>query len=489
MAGDNKQGALPAETSEADKAKARAWFKKAADSRERREYDYAIEAFLMGLGFWPEAVDEGHMPLRSLAVQRHQAGGKKSGMMEALKKSMVGKDAKQALLNAEYLLSKDPNNPSYMDGLLKNATKGGYVQTARWVAALIADSLRKEKKPDKNRFRAFRENLVAAAEKAEALDQAPVACWLLEQAVNTLDFQLARNQDEDLRNEQRDLSGKLAIVKGKYQDAESFRDSLHDAEKQKILHDSERVKQGEETFDSLVAAARAELEAHPGVPQKIYALADILRRRETSETDQEAVRLLLDAYKQSRNYNFKFRADDIRMAQLARQVRELNERARKSNAEEDQQQVRLARMELMQTELEIYRERVAKYPTDLALKYRLGRALFKARAFDEAIPVLQLAQADPRNRLQAKLLMGRAFFETNAHAQATDVLRELNEATELSDELQRETLYWLGRALEAGRQNDEAKATYGKLLRLDYNYGDGEVRKRLEQLGQPDSGV
>jgi len=29
---------------------------------------------------------------------------------------------------------------------------------------------------------------------------------------------------------------------------------------------------------------------------------------------------------------------------------------------------------------------------------------------------------------------------------------------------------------------DDAKATYGKLLRQDYNYRDGDARKRLESL-------
>ena len=69
--------AQPPSFSEADKKKARLWFNKAEDCRDRREYDYAIECYITGLGFWPEAVEEGHMPLRFLAMQRQQAGGKK----------------------------------------------------------------------------------------------------------------------------------------------------------------------------------------------------------------------------------------------------------------------------------------------------------------------------------------------------------------------------------------------------------------------------
>jgi TolA-binding protein len=479
----DKANAAPLEFSEADKKKARAWFAKAADCRERRDYDYAIECYITGLTAWPEAVDEGHMPLSSLAVQRRQAGGSKPGMMEGLKRPMIGRNAKQCMLNAEYLLAKDPNSSSYLDGLLKNANKAGLLQTVKWITPAVFDSLRKDKKPNKGRFRAFRDILIEAAEKAEAQGDAPLACWLLEQAVNSVEYVLARLPgDEDLRNEQRDLAGRLAILKGKYQEAESFRESLHDADKQKVLHDTERLKQGEETYESLVAAARREYEANPGVPAKIFALVDVLARRETREAEAEAVKLLMDAHARSSNYNFKQKADDIRLRQLQRQARLLGQRANASGSAEDQQQYRLASMERSQVQLEVFRERVAQYPTDLRLKYLLGRALYEAREFDEAIPMLQAAQTDPRSRHQCQFLMGRAFFEKGSYAQAAAVLTELRDAYELTDDLSKDIMYWLARSLEADGRTEEARATYGRLLRQDYNYAQGDARKRLEAL-------
>jgi tetratricopeptide (TPR) repeat protein len=141
-------------------------------------------------------------------------------------------------------------------------------------------------------------------------------------------------------------------------------------------------------------------------------------------------------------------------------------------------------MEESQTQLEVYRERVAKYPTDLRLKFLLGRVLFQAREFDEAIPILQAAQDDPRSRYQCRLMMGRAFLEKENYAQAVDVLKELLGAYELTDELSKEATYWLARAQEAGQQLEEAKATYRNLLRQDYNYAGGDARQRLEELNK-----
>jgi len=471
--------------SEADRAKARAWFKKAADCRERREYDYAIECYITGLGFWPEAVEEGHMPLHSLAVQRLQAGGKKPSMMESLKRSPLGRNPTQCMLNAEYLLAKDPHNASHLDALLKNANKAGLTRTVRWVTPLVFESLKRDKKPNKARFKAFRDALTESADRADQQGDAATACDLLEQAVASLEFLLSRMPgEEDLRQEQRDLSGKLAIVKGKYQEADSFRESLRDAEAQKILHDGERGRQAVESFEALVAAARKNYEEDPTDPRRVNALVQVLTRPETKPLEDEAIAVLMKAYTESRNYHFKQRADDIRLRQLRRQTRELAEQARASRSPEDEQQLRLAQMEELQTQLEIYRERVANYPTDLRLKYHFGKVLFNAGQFDEAIPVLQAAQDDPRSRADCQLMMGRAFLEKGNAAQAADVLKELLSTYELTDDLSKAAMYWLGRACHAAGRIEDARAAFGKLLRIDYNYAEGDARRRLDELNK-----
>jgi len=473
----------PLEFSETDKKKARAWFRKAEDSRQKREYDYAIESYITGLEFWPEAVEAGHMPLRALGLQRAQAGGKKPGMMEGLKRPTIGKDAKKAMLNAEYMLAKDPGNSTYVDALVKNANKGEYHQTLKWVAPLAFDSLKKDKKPDKGRFKAFRAAMIESSQRADEQGDAATEVALLEVAAESLEFLLVRFPgEEDLRIEQRDVSGKLAIAKGKYDEADDFRESLRDAEQQKILHDSDRTKQADDAIDNLIEAARKAWEEKPTSPSLINAYVEALLRREEKSYEDQAIEVLMEAAKASHSYAHKKRADDIRLRQLERQRRRLVAQAKASGKEEDLQQARLARMEQVQTQSEIFRERVEKYPTDMRLRYELGRALFEAGDYDEAIPMLQEAQTEPRSRTACQLLIGRSFMEKGAPAQAVEVLKELLESSELLDEMQKGVLYWLGRAYEADNRTDEAKATYGRLLRMDYNYANGDARKRMENL-------
>ncbi len=470
--------------SDKDKSRARQWFKKAQDLRERRDYDYAIKSYLQGLEFWTDAVEEGHMPLWSLAIQRQQAGGKKPGTMERLKNPISGKDAKKCMLNAEHLMAKDPTNAGYLDGLLKNAKRADLAGTLSWIAPKVFDSMRKEKKPSPARFKAFRQVLVEAARRADQRGDPLHTAWCYEQAVNAVDYLVVRNPtDMALKDEQRDLSGRLTIARGKYEDADSFRDSLVDAEKQKLLHDAERAQQSDQTLEALIAAARQEYEADPTVAVKINAYVTALLKPERKREEAIAIDVLTKTYEKLSNYSFKERADDVRLRQLRRKVRRWHERAEQTGSADDQQQFRLVALEEKQTRLDIFRERVRKYPTNLRLKFHLGSALFHSTQHDEAIPLLQEASADPRSRVRARLMIGRAFFESGSFTQAAEVLAEALESHDVGgDDISKEMLYWIGRANEAGGNVEEALATFGKLLRQDYNYANGDARKRHDTL-------
>ncbi|QOJ15489.1 MAG: tetratricopeptide repeat protein [Planctomycetia bacterium] len=474
----------PPRFTDADKARARQWFKKAADSREKLEHDFAIESYVQGLGYWPDAVEDALQPMRSLALQRLQAGGKKAGMMEALRHPVNGKDPKQNYLNALWMLMKDPLEAGHAEAVVRNAARCGFFGAALWAAPLMLELLRKDKKPNLARFKALRDALVEAADWADAagINEYPGA--LLEQAANSLEYLRARvPADDTIRNELRDVSSRLTIVRGKYQESDSFRGSVRDGDSQKLLHDAERVQQGESTLDALIAAARREVQQHPGVAAKLNALVDALLKREDPAEEAEAIELLMRAYADSQNYSFKMRADDIRLRILSRQARALVEQARASGDEDDRVQARLAASELLQAELEMWRERAENYPTDLRTKARLGAVLFKAKQYDEAIPILQQAQNEPRSRTRCMLLIARCFLEKGAASEACEILREAVDQYEIpGDELHREMTYWLGRSLEAAGDKAGAMTTYGKLLRTDYNYADGDARKRHDAL-------
>ena len=474
----------PPTFSDADKQKARRWFQQGKTVVETRNYEYGIECYITGLGFWPEAVEEGHMLLRAISVARLNAGGKKPGMREAYKKPMTGKDAKQCMLNAELLLSKDPKKIEYAEGILKNADKAGFNDTVKWIAPILLNLIKAEKKPNTTKLRLMRQILESAGERIADQGDHTLAVQCLEYAVNAQDLVARLNKDDGVaKDDLKDIMSRLTIVRGRYRDGEDFRDSLKDADGAKLLHDADRVVQADDAVDNLIAAARKELEANPGVPAKISGLVDHLLRRERKAEEDEAISILRKEYARTHNYSFKKSADDIVLKQLNRQVRDLKVRARESGLDADEQQLRLAVMDQRETEISIQTERCEKYPTDLREKFRLASALFKAERWDDAIPLFQEAQNEPKYRTRSKLLMGRSFFEREIFEQAAAVLQEVNDEYEVAgDDLSKELMYWLGRSLEQDGRIGQAVSAYGKLLRQDYNYLKGEVRKRLDDL-------
>ncbi len=120
-------------------------------------------------------------------------------------------------------------------------------------------------------------------------------------------------------------------------------------------------------------------------------------------------------------------------------------------------------------------------PTDNKVKFELGKRLFQARGYDQAIPMLQEARNDPKNRTACMLLIGRCFLEKGLHSQAITSLNQAIEEHELiGDELGKSLYYWLGRSCEAAGKTEDAAKAFGQVIQWDYNYKD--VRQRLEAL-------
>ncbi len=126
---------MPEESIE-DLAKAKAFFERAVEAAEKSNFDYATNMYLDGLRYAPDALEEGHLPLCEIGLQRKSKGGKKPSMMERVKR-LRGKTPLEQMLNAEYLFAKDPDHLPYAEAMLKAAVKGGYKKTAHWIANLI----------------------------------------------------------------------------------------------------------------------------------------------------------------------------------------------------------------------------------------------------------------------------------------------------------------------------------------------------------------
>ena len=239
--------------SDKDIKAAQAWFKRAAAVADSRNYDYAIECYINGLKVWPEAVEEGHKRLYAVGMARRTAGMKKAGMIETLKHPAGVRDSVQGMLNAEFLMAKDPSNTAHMEAALKNADKAGLDETIRWLGPLFLDAIAREKKASASRLKAAQQVFLNAAARAEASGNFKGAIECYQCAITTIEYYTQlKPADLEAGNTLRDVSGRLAIVKGNYDKAGDFRDSLNDADKQRRIHDEDRLVQDQGRQDQLV---------------------------------------------------------------------------------------------------------------------------------------------------------------------------------------------------------------------------------------------
>jgi len=474
-------GRLP---SEEDLVKARKWFKQARLVGETRNYDYAIECYLGGLEIWPEAVEEGHMPLRAISIARKQTGRKPAGLLQSFKRSTTGKDPLRNMLNAEYLLAMDPTNLNHMEQLVVNAGKAGLHATTKWAGQMYLEALLSEKKVAPQRLLRLRDTFEELGDQLSQAGDIPGAVDAYEKALRTLN--VVRNMQPDNMeyfNQMTHLSGKLTIARGKYdQEGVSFHESLRDRKGQAELHDRDRYVQADTRLDELIESARKEYLANPAVAGKLITLVDLLCKRERQEEEDEAIRLLMADYQQSKNYRFKMRADEIRMGQYRRRARQLQEEIRQRPEDKSlQAEAQKLLVESRRFELDTWKERLANYPTDQRIRFRYAQCLFAAGHYDEAIPCFQEARIDPRNRTACNLYTARCFFEKGLYPPAIDTLTSLIKGYEgTGDDLAKEMHYWLARAYEAEGKDPEAMETYNQIIQWDYNYRD--VRERIEQI-------
>ena len=157
-------------------ARAREFFAKGAEVAYTLNYDYAVEVFLDGLSLWPDALAEGHKPLREIALRRQAAGQKKAGLRDSSKyRKAAGKSPKDAMLKAEYLLSKDPNNAKHLADMAKAAAEGEYRQTAKWITDIMFDVVRHKDKVSLQTYVFLRDTYARAQEFTSALQMCQLA--------------------------------------------------------------------------------------------------------------------------------------------------------------------------------------------------------------------------------------------------------------------------------------------------------------------------
>ncbi len=449
-------------------AKAKVFFERAKEAAESGNFDYAIEMYLGGLNYAPDALEEGHLPLCELALHRKGKGGQKPSMMERVKR-LRGKTPLEQMLNAEYLFAKDPGHLSYAEAMLKAAVAGGYKRTAGWIANLVFQTNNALSKPSLHTYILLKDSYKALGD----FDKALAACQHA--------YRL-KPQDKNLADEFKNLSAEMTMASGKYDQEGDFRQSIKDREGQEMLHATQGVIKSEDYQLLAVRHAREELAQNPTLSRNIFNLAQVLWDLYTDEAQNEAVDLLENAYKTKNDFSFKQHAGQLRINRLKRKLKEAKT-AMQAHPDDANAKSKVEELsaQLNSTELEHHRLCVQNYPTDLQVKYEYAECLFHNKRYDEAIPLFQEAQKDPRRKITAMNKIGMCFFIKGWLADAIDIFAQTIDSYEIKeDNIAKELRYNLARAYEEHGDIDKALEIYRKIAQIDFAYHD--VSQRVDNL-------
>jgi len=456
-----------------DLTKAMPFFKRAEEVASTDNFDYAIDMYIEGLKRAPDAVEDGHKPLRRNALIRQGKGGKKPGMLDKVRHSR-GKDAMENMFNAEFLLARDPDNLGYAEQMLKAAVAGNFRKTALWIADLIFEANRASERPSLQSFLLLKESYAAIEQYAKAVGACQYACRL-------------KPDDGVLADELKNLSANLTVQKGKYGEEGDFRQSINNRESQEKLQAQQAVVKTVDFRQQAIADARQLYEADKSAANT-NKLADTLVDLQTDQADSEAIKLLEAAYSQFQDFTFKRKAGEIELKTLRRGVRGAKTAVEKHPKNEKARAVmEEATKRLLLAELEHYRLCMENYPTDLRMRYEYGVRLMRNQKFDQAIPFLQDARKEPRNRIQAMNKIGLCFFMKGWFNDAIDSFTHAIDEYEIKDDgIAKDLRYNLARAYEQQPGSTEkALDLYRKLAQLDFGYKDVKARiDRLRTSGQ-----
>lgn len=480
-----------------DPRKARKFFEYGETMAQARNYDHAIDCYISGLRFDPDNLKR-HQELRETALKRKAGGGKPAGMMGVPK---VGDSLVDKMLTCEKEWALDPVNaktllhavqaalaaqakidempPPETTGSPADSALGMTVDTihlteiAFWMAELCLEIAATAAKQDKKVYL----ELVECFRAMHRLDKAIEACnrALKLDSDNSDLVMLAKNLAAEEYNR-----NNTSTKKG------GFRDNLKDAAGQKDIQ-AELGSSGL-GVDELIFKRRNEWMQDQANVELTKKFVDVLLKKEDLATEKEAMAILVKLYEATKEYSHKMKAADIQMQQYGRVATELKRKMEADKSPELAEKYKSVRSKQLKFELEHYAERATQYPTDMKVRFELGKRQYKAQQFDAAIASFQGAKADPKSRPEANFILGQCYGHKGWSDEAIEGFETAMEEHQFEDDrlgkdIRYELMLALARAAKAENSVEKAEKAQkiaSSLLQIDINYKD--IRDKMETI-------
>jgi len=300
--------------------------------------------------------------------------------------------------------------------------------------------------------------------------------------------------DSKLVTEVKNMSAEATMSAGGYdtKGEGGYRKNIRNDQKQRELTEDDAVVKTEETLARVIDREMQRVKENPADQNAIGKLARLLRERGRPEDEKLAYKVLMSGYELTKNYKFKMEAGEINMRVARRKVRQITDAAEAAPDDSElKAKAQAATKKLLQLEIEEYAERVKNYPTDLSMKFELGKRQFLMGNHEEAVRHFQLAKNAAGISGQARYYLAQCFLKLDFLSEAEDTFREAIASRQSdSDDLSLQLRYGLMDVLEQRARVDEeleaakeAMALAGQIAMQRFDYKDiTDRRKSLQAL-------
>ena len=444
----------------------RTFYDKGVEALRKENYDYAIELLTQLIKKEPQCIDA-RMKLRDVALAK-QAKGKSffkkvmstagSGAHLARAQMAMKENPEEALSEVEMILLTDPKNVLALKLSADAALALEFTETAK-ITLQIVHKLAPEDREANSKLA----NLYCDLDEPEKAEQ--IYAILVKHYPD----------DQDLQMEAKNISARKTLNRGGYEEARAegatFRKLIKDVDEAERLEREARMVKDEETANTLLTEYEARLENEPQNTKLIVNIAEIYAAQK-------------NFYRSLQYYNLLEGIDGAVDAKIRRDMFDASVKRFTQAIEElqpdipDYEETKAAYIaERDRFVMDDCRDRVERYPTDMALRYEYGQLLYEAGRVSDAIAELQRAQANPHHRLKAQILISKCFAEQGMRDLAVAGLQEaVNEKNTMDDE-KKDLLYTLGVILHDMARYDESIAQFKQIYAVDIGFRD--IAKRV----------
>jgi tetratricopeptide (TPR) repeat protein len=176
---------------------------------------------------------------------------------------------------------------------------------------------------------------------------------------------------------------------------------------------------------------------------------------------------------------------DVRERWEDAQLRHLRQRITRTEDEETRKKLR---QEFIAKELELYKNRSERYPSNLGVKYELGLRYQLSGQYNEAIKEFQRAREDPRRKGLCMLALGQCFEKVRQYPLSmSHYEKAIEEIPDRDAQHKKEALYQAGNLALHLKNLDTAEKHLTTLAGLDFTFKDvSELLGKIDDLRRGD---